>query len=183
MLELSGRDVSEGVEQRAEPTLYAAHRLMKRRRPVIPGCAEQPAGAADTDQPGGPAAAARPGPLRRIGRERRNVGGLGADIGSRARGQRLHKLVMKRRRLSAECLKALTVVGVAAAALAELIVEPRLAKSEAAAVTNSGAAITNDISVLPPRHRPIGMVKSIPRAYNVHKGHSEHLRGRQKITR
>src|ERR1700675_1439470 len=48
------------------------------------------------------------------------------------------------------------VVWVAAAALAELIVEPRLAKSEAAAVTNPGAAITNDISVLSPRHQPPG---------------------------
>ena len=37
------------------------------------------------------------------------------------------------------------VVGDAAAALAALIVEPTFAKSEAAAVTNSGAAITNTI--------------------------------------
>src|ERR1700677_2006254 len=41
------------------------------------------------------------------------------------------------------------VVGAAAAALAALIVDPIFAKSEAAAVTNSGAAITKDIPNLP----------------------------------
>ena len=49
--------------------------------------------------------------LRRIGLERRNIGGLRADIGFRTRGQRLHKLVMERRRLRTERLKALSVGG------------------------------------------------------------------------
>src|ERR1700739_2031870 len=45
-----------------------------------------------------------------------------------------------------------SVVVVAAAALAALSVEPIFARSVAAAVTNSGAAITNDMGHLPPRH-------------------------------
>jgi hypothetical protein len=85
---------------------------------------------------------------------------------------------MKHRRLGTECLKALTVrentaamaadtsspaaastpvVGAAAAALATLTFEPMIAKSVAAEVIISGAAITNDIcSLLPGRHRPSG---------------------------
>src|SRR5713101_7348155 len=45
-----------------------------------------------------------------------------------------------------------SVVVAAAAALAALSVEPIFARSVAAAVTNSGAAITNDMGHLPPRH-------------------------------
>src|ERR1700739_2824441 len=44
------------------------------------------------------------------------------------------------------------VVGAAAATLASLSVEPIFARSVAAAVTSSGAAITNDMGHLPPRH-------------------------------
>ena len=49
------------------------------------------------------------------------------------------------------------VVGAAAAALAALIVEPILAKSVAADSTISGAAIKNDIAILP-LEPPIGRV-------------------------
>src|ERR1700739_1102851 len=45
-----------------------------------------------------------------------------------------------------------SVVVVAAAALAALSVEPIFARSVAAAVTNSGAAITYAMGHLPPRH-------------------------------
>jgi hypothetical protein len=46
------------------------------------------------------------------------------------------------------------VVRVAAAALAELIVQPRLAKSIAAVLISSGAAIEIDILWLLPGYRP-----------------------------
>src|SRR5208283_5128690 len=49
--------------------------------------------------------------LRRIGRKRRNIGSLRAGIGARTGGQRLHKLLMKRRRLRTECLKTPTMSG------------------------------------------------------------------------
>jgi len=87
-------------------------------------------------------------------------------IGPRTRRQRLDKLVMKRRRLRTERLKALTVgreqrrngrrhlvlsrgqhpvVWVAAAALTSLREDPRLAKSVAAVLSTSDTATTNDI--------------------------------------
>jgi hypothetical protein len=47
--------------------------------------------------------------LHRISGKRRSIAGLRAGIGPRTRGQRLHKLGMKCRRLSAERLKVLTV--------------------------------------------------------------------------
>jgi hypothetical protein len=92
--------------------------------------------------------------LRRIGRKRRDIGSLRADIRSRTRAQRLHKLGMKRRRRRTQCLKALPVrgehtaamatdtsslpaantpvVGAAAAELAALSDEPMLDRSVAA---------------------------------------------------
>jgi hypothetical protein len=79
----------------------------------------------------------------------------------------LHKLLVKRRRLRTECLKALTVGGaaaiaadtsssaaasipvvwVAAATFAAVSAEPVAAKSVAAEVISSGAAITYDMAV------------------------------------
>jgi len=52
-----------------------------------------------------------PNRLSRIGAERRKIGGLRADIRLRTRAQVLHELVMERRRLRTEHLKALAVGG------------------------------------------------------------------------
>lgn len=65
---------------------------------------------------------------------------VSAHAGASAAGE----LARRRAQLPDEGL-AQTVVGAVAAAFAAFSVEPIFAKSEAAAVTNSGAAITKDI--------------------------------------
>lgn len=100
------------------------------------------------------------------------VGGLGAGVAARGRTEGLHKLGVKLRNLCAQPLKlrpvprnsaataaetaspaavSTAVVGTAAAALAALTVDPMLPKSVAAAVSISGATITNDIQKSPVR--------------------------------
>src|ERR1700751_2446464 len=61
------------------------------------------------------------------------------------------------------------VVWVAAAAWAALSVEPIFARSVAAVVISSGAAIKLDISVLPPRH-PLRIATSVARTCQIHLG-------------
>ncbi|SGN49108.1 Uncharacterised protein [Mycobacterium tuberculosis] len=92
--------------------------------PAGPAVAEQPpagpagpAGRTGTPDPAGPAVAQRPPQQREGGRIDRvqqlllHVGGLGARIRTRTRGQRPHELVVKRRRRSAQRLILLGVGG------------------------------------------------------------------------
>jgi hypothetical protein len=79
-----------------------------------------------------------------VGRRRENRSAIATDTSSSAAGSTV-------------------TVEAAAAVCAPLSVEPIFAKSVAAVVISSGTAITLDIAVLPPRHRPIGTAKGVSR--------------------